>query len=106
MKNQREEPTNGRLNQAEIKFLKELFETKIDAIEKATTLAQENLRVRLESMNEFRAQMKDQAGTFVSRAEFDAKLEHINDDKRANISLWISLLAVIVGIISIVVRLR
>src|ERR1035437_4134502 len=40
---------------------------KISSLEKATTVAAGLMEKRLESMNEFRAQLKDQAATFVDR---------------------------------------
>lgn len=41
-----------------------LFETKVLAQEKAIVLASNSLSVRLDLMNEFRSQLKDQAQTF------------------------------------------
>ena len=45
-------------------------EVKLDAIDKATTLASDNMGDRLASMNEFRAQLKDQSATFIPRNEY------------------------------------
>jgi predicted Zn-dependent peptidase len=60
--------------------LKEFFEVRILALEKATTLAANNMEKRLESMNEFRSQLKDQAATFMSRAEFDSVIQMLKAD--------------------------
>ncbi len=40
----------------------------------AMDLAANELRARLDSMNEFRASLKDQSATFIPRTEFEAKL--------------------------------
>ena len=55
---------------------------KISSLEKATTVAAGLMEKRLESMNEFRAQLKDQAGTFVPRNEYDSQLHRLNEDVR------------------------
>lgn len=51
--------------------LKEYFEARFDAMDKALKLAQEANESRLEGMNEFRKAMSDQAGHFVTRMEAD-----------------------------------
>ena len=88
-----------KLNEQQVEFLKELFETKINAIEKATILANENLKIRLESMNEFRNQMKDQAGTFVSRTELNLKIDSVEKNKKDTFALIVSSLAVLLSIL-------
>ena len=55
---------------------------KISSLEKATTVAAGLMEKRLESMNEFRAQLKDQAGTFVPRNEYDSQQHRLNEDVR------------------------
>lgn len=71
--------------------LKEYFDTRIEAVEKstvlafnaiqkATDLANENLKVRLENMNEFRESLKDQAARFITRDEMIALLKPMNDN--------------------------
>ena len=55
---------------------------KISSLEKATTVAAGLMDKRLESMNEFRAQLKDQAGTFVPRSEYDNQQHRLNEDVR------------------------
>ena len=55
---------------------------KISSLEKATTVAAGLMEKRLESMNEFRAQLKDQAGTFVPRNEYDNQQHRLNEDVR------------------------
>jgi hypothetical protein len=55
-----------------------LLEQRIASIEKATIIANATMEKRLESMNEFRAQLKDQTITFITRTDHDnlvAKLD-------------------------------
>jgi hypothetical protein len=54
-----------------------LFETKLDAIEKATTLAKETIDARLESMNQLREQLSRQADTFVTKIEYNLQVKEI-----------------------------
>ena len=44
-------------------------------------LARETQNVRLESMNEFRAQLTTQAGTFINRDVFDSTMQPLKDFK-------------------------
>jgi len=59
--------------------LKEHFESRVSALEKATEVATNVLDKRLDSMNEFRAQLKDQASTFVSRIEHEKVMEDLRE---------------------------
>ena len=52
--------------------LKEYFEARFDAMDKALELAQRANDARLAGMNEFRDAMKDQTGHFVTRTEANA----------------------------------
>ena len=90
---------NNRLCPEDWVSLKSYFESKMEAVEKATTLANENLKVRLESLNEWRAQNREERATFITRNEFETKLEHLLDDRRANISIWISLAALLSSVL-------
>jgi hypothetical protein len=58
--------------------LREHLESKIIALEKASEEAKKTLERRLEGMNEFRAQLKDQAQTFITRSEYCARNEKID----------------------------
>jgi hypothetical protein len=49
--------------------------TALDSAEKAVNKAEVAAERRFESVNEFRAQLADQAGSFITRAEYDAKHE-------------------------------
>jgi hypothetical protein len=74
------------------------LEERLVASNQARDLAYNELQKRLEGMNEFREQLKDQAATFISRAELEAKLEGIEKGRRDN-------LAVVVGFISIIISI-
>jgi len=54
---------------------KELMEARCAAIEQAIVLARLQMDVRLESMNEFREQLREQASHFVSRGEYNVAHE-------------------------------
>ena len=54
--------------------LKEQIDTRITALEKATEIAANAMERRLEGMNEFRDQLKDQASRFVTRDEMDIQV--------------------------------
>lgn len=53
--------------------------TALDSAEKAVAKAELSAERRFESVNEFRAQLADQAGHFVTRVEFDAKVDALSD---------------------------
>jgi hypothetical protein len=104
------------------------FEVRIQALEKATTIASESMEKRLEGMNEFRSQLKDQSLTFFTRQEHILYKEAIDNDirslreSRANqegkasqqsviiafaltgISLMIGSLSFLLAIVSIILR--
>ena len=91
-------------------------------IKDSTLLAEENLNVRLESMNEFRNSMKDQAGQFVTRSEYNIVKAKNDEDIRelremqaeekgkasqqsVNIAYMIAIVGIIIGLISILTKL-
>jgi len=99
------------------------LESKLEVIERMNSIAVDKavdtLNQRLESMNEFRAQMKDQQGTFATRTEFslfmskiDASIHSLEIDratlegkasqKGVTIAYIISAIGIIMGIIGIV----
>ena len=53
------------------------FGTEINSIEKSIGKSEERLDIRLMAMNEWRAQMKDQTISFVTRAETDIQIGNI-----------------------------
>ena len=95
--------------------LKEHFESRIVALEKATTIAAINMEKRLDGMNEFRSQLKDQASTFISRNEYTVMMEKLQQDiktlqiSKANLEGKASqqsvLIAYLISIISLCIAL-
>lgn len=53
---------------------KEAVQAALIAADRATSKAEESQEKRNEGMNEFRGQLKDQAGTFITRTELYASL--------------------------------
>lgn len=53
--------------------------TRLDYIEKNIEKTEIALNKRLEGMNEFRAALKDQNSTFITRVEFDARYKLIEE---------------------------
>jgi hypothetical protein len=70
------------LDEGRFEGLEDQLNIKISALEKATTVAAGLMEKRLESMNEFRAQLKDQAATFVPRSEYEATQHRTSEDVR------------------------
>lgn len=61
----------------QLKDFKALEESRFQSLEKAVRLAARQMEKRLDSMNEFREQLKDQSNTFLPRDSFEAKHELI-----------------------------
>lgn len=80
------------------------LEEKLTASEKALQVANESMQARLASMNEIREQLRWQSGTFITRTEFDAKLEGIEKGKKDHIALLLSLLGIVIAIVSVLLR--
>lgn len=87
--------------------LKEHFETRITALERATDTATKTLDKRLDSMNEFRNTLKDQAGTFVTRSDLkkiESDIEDLNnwksrqEGKASQLYVTITLVIALIGI--------
>jgi predicted sugar kinase len=70
------------VDDARFKGLEDQLNFKISSLDKATTVAAGLMEKRLESMNEFRAQLKDQAGTFVPRLEYESQQHRVDEDVR------------------------
>ena len=70
------------VDDARFASLESQLNIKISSLEKATTVAAGLMEKRLESMNEFRAQLKDQAGTFVPRSEYENQQHRLDEDVR------------------------
>jgi len=91
------------------------------AQEKATEQSRFMLEKRLDTMNEFRNQLKDQAGTFLPRTEFDIQHSKVQEDIRilreskatlegkasqisVNIAIIIAVCGLIIGIIGLCLK--
>lgn len=61
-------------------FLKKYMDVRFNAVDASTKLAADTLEIRLESMNEFRESMKDQAGSFITRAEHCAMMQKYDSE--------------------------
>ena len=70
------------LDGSNVKFIaaESQFNIKIAALEKATIVAASSMEKRLEGMNEFRDQLRDQTGTFVTKPEYAQQVIRINED--------------------------
>jgi hypothetical protein len=68
--------------------LKEYIDMRIAAIEKAIDLAADNLKMRLEGLNEWRTQNKEERQQYITKAEHDFVLKDIRElrESRAEIS--------------------
>ena len=63
--------------EAEIKGLCAKMNLRFESNEKQIELAKEEMERRLESMNEFRSQLTNQANTFLSRTEAQLQIEKV-----------------------------
>jgi len=101
--------------------LKQYIDLKFNNIEKSTCLAQDNLNIRLEKMNEFRSTMSDQSKNFVTRNEHDSLISKYDSDIRvlreqnarnegkANmqsvyVSYAIATIGIIIGVVSLIFK--
>jgi hypothetical protein len=66
---------NGASNHREIVSLREYLEARLDDMNKAVTLASDNLKARLDALNEWRLQNKDERATFLTRDTYEARHE-------------------------------
>ena len=72
------------IRDGKVRELKEYFDTRMTAVEKATILAAKTLEKRLEGMNEFRDTLRDQAARFVTREELRAETDKLVIEITAN----------------------
>lgn len=84
------------------------MDIKFEGIEKSTSLAQDNLNARLESMNEFRSSMKDQAANYVTRVEmskYESDIRMLREalaESRGKASQWSVIIAYLFVAISLI----
>lgn len=108
---------NENFDNKELTFLEKYFESKMEATEKALVLANENLKIRLEHMNEVRNQLESQAHTFVTKQETERIKEDIKNlqlkeaevrgkasQLSAMIALSIAIIGIILGVINIFLK--
>jgi len=92
--------------------LEKHFESRIEALEKATGVAAVAMERRLDGMNEFRDTLRDQAARFATRDEVNLRINTLNDevetlkifraviDAKANINaVYVSYVLALVGIV-------
>jgi len=101
-------------------FLKQLnslekeIELRFSALEKMTSSTKADLEKRLETMNEFRAQLDNQAKTFISKSEVelkftarDKKIERLVDQtntiKNWLIGLLVTVIINLIGVITLLI---
>ncbi|HOW77915.1 MAG TPA: hypothetical protein PK406_00555 [Verrucomicrobiota bacterium] len=59
------------------------LDLRLAAMEKALDLARKQLEQRLDAMNEFRAQLRDQNATFVTRTEYEIIVQQLRESVRS-----------------------
>lgn len=69
---------NANFTQRDGVTLRDYMESRLAAIEKATTIAYDAMNKRLEGMNEFRQSMQDMRGETVTRKEYDQLRERLS----------------------------
>ena len=102
--------------------LQELILTRLEAIDKAVQVAHGVLQERLEGMNLFRDQLREQATTFATRAETDlrhdaiekdlrelrlykAKIEGMASQRSVNFTMIIAVVGAIAGVVGLMLRM-
>lgn len=100
--------------------LKQYFQVQIKNIKQSVKVAYASMDKRLEGMNEFRKQINDQSGKFITREAFDAKhdamekeikelqlskanLEGKASQNSVNIALAVACVGILIGIVNIFV---
>jgi len=102
--------------ESQIKSLREYMEARLDGIDRATRLEATNMQHKLEGMNEWRSQSKDEKATFITRPEGNAitnemkvmanelaELRGKASQKSLNMTTGLAVIGVVVAIISIII---
>ncbi len=109
------------VNSVRITELEKRMHLHSEAAQAAVTLAANDLRARLDAMNEFRAALRDQSSTFVPRNELENKFENIYKElkdlessrlilegkasqRHMNLTITLAILAAIASLISILLN--
>jgi len=98
--------------------MRDYVDERFAAMEKSTALMREVMEHRLLGMNEFREQLQMQAQSFITRIEYEQIREQIRslemsraeitgkaDQRSVQITLLISVMALVIGIIGIILRI-
>jgi len=103
--------------------LREFISEKFSALEKSTELSRQAMEKRLDSMNEFRQQLKDQADRLLPRAEYTLQHDRVLEDVRGlresraelagkanqtavNIALVIALVGLALAVIGLILKVK
>ena len=114
-----QDPTNLELSVS----LRTYFDSKFEALDRANIVAYASMEKRLEGMNEFRDTLRDQAARFITRTELDTVKERIDADIRVlreyksllegkasqtsvNFAMIMSAMSLLVGIASIIIKMK
>lgn len=63
----------------QVRWLKEYTDAEVKAIREAVKVVAETSTAKFEAQNEWRAQMKDQVGTFAPKESVDARINDANN---------------------------
>jgi len=113
--------SDGKFTYGDGVTLRDLVMSKFEGNDKATQLAYDSMNKRLEGMNEFRDQLKDQASRFITRDEFGiitnrliedirelregkARLEGKADQSSVNKAFTLSIIGLVVALVSLLTR--
>jgi len=94
--------------------LRDYIDLKFDTLKEESNKSEEKLDIRLNTMNEIREQLRDQASTFLPRTEYDARHELL-DTKIANLASLVNrgvgimivlqvVIFIILGILQLVIK--
>jgi tetrahydromethanopterin S-methyltransferase subunit G len=102
--------------EALIKGQREYFDSRLDGIEKATALFNENTNTKFAGQNEWRDQSNDEKATFMTRSEgnaLDGKIETMQNElaelrgkasqKSLNLVTGLAVISIIISIIAILI---
>jgi len=87
------------------KELDSKLQIRFDLQQQAVNKAEEKMNERLTGMNEFRESLKDQASKFITREEVELKLAAENKGRKDNISIFISIIAILLSVIVVIIQL-
>jgi len=98
--------------------IRELFESKVAATEKATELAAQVLKERLKNLNELRQMAQDRDANYITKAEFNLQVKEIESlrlsraslegkasQAAVNVTFIVSAIGMLLAIISIIIGL-